>query len=143
VGALAGTIARRSLAPLARLALRSQRITAEQLHERLPVEGASLELDQLAAAFNVTFARLEESFDRLKRFTADVSHELRTPLTALRTVGEVALRGNHDAAGYREVIGSMLVGRGSTFRIVVPAASPTSLDAAPRGRAMDAIHAGG
>jgi heavy metal sensor kinase len=109
LGALGGLwITRRSLAPLSRLADRSQRITAEQLYERLPVEGASLELDQLAAAFNATFARLEKAFERLKHFTADVSHELRTPLTALRTVGEVALRGNHDAAGYREVIGSML-----------------------------------
>jgi heavy metal sensor kinase len=108
-GALGGLwIARRSLAPLSRLADRAQRITAEQLHERLPVEGASGELDRLAAAFNDTFARLEGSFAQLKRFTADVSHELRTPLTALRTVGEVALRGSHDAEGYREVIGSML-----------------------------------
>ena len=109
LGALGGLwIARRSLAPLSRLADRSQRITADELHERLPVEGVSLELDQLASAFNDTFARLEASFDQLKRFTADVSHELRTPLTALRTVGEVALRGSHDAEGYREVIGSML-----------------------------------
>jgi heavy metal sensor kinase len=109
LGALGGFwIAHRSLAPLSRLAVRSQHITAEQLHQRLPVEGVSLELDQLAAAFNDTLARLEGSFDQLKRFTADVSHELRTPLTALRTVGEVALRGNHDAEGYREVIGSML-----------------------------------
>jgi len=109
VGALGGVwIARRSFAPLARLASRAERITAEQLHERLPVEGASIELDQLAAAFNQTFARLEGSFDQLKRFTADVSHELRTPLTALRAVGEVALRGTHGAEGYREVIGSML-----------------------------------
>jgi heavy metal sensor kinase len=109
LGAFGGFwIARRALAPLSRLADRSQHITAEQLHERLPVEGASLELDQLAAAFNDALARLEGSFDQLKRFTADVSHELRTPLTALRTVGEVALRGNHDPEGYREVIGSML-----------------------------------
>jgi heavy metal sensor kinase len=109
LGALGGLwIARRSLAPLSHLATRAERITAEQLHERLPVAGSSVELDQLAAAFNDTFARLEGSFDQLKRFTADVSHELRTPLTALRTVGEVALRGRHDAEGYREVIGSML-----------------------------------
>jgi heavy metal sensor kinase len=109
LGALGGLwIARRSLAPLSHLANRAERITAEQLHERLPVAGESLELDQLAAAFNETFARLEGSFDQLRRFTADVSHELRTPLTALRTVGEVALRGSHDAEGYREVIGSML-----------------------------------
>jgi heavy metal sensor kinase len=109
LGALGGLwIARRALAPLSQLANRAERITAEQLHERLPVAGTSLELDQLASAFNDTFARLEGSFDQLKRFTADVSHELRTPLTALRAVGEVALRGSHDAGGYREVIGSML-----------------------------------
>jgi heavy metal sensor kinase len=109
VGGLGGPwLARKALVPLARLAELSQRITAEQLHERLPVQGASLELDLLAAAFNDTFARLEASFDQLKRFTADVSHELRTPLTALRAVGEVALRRDHDAQGYREVIGSML-----------------------------------
>ncbi len=109
LGALGGFwIARRALAPLSHLATRAERITAEQLHERLPVAGVSLELDQLASAFNETFARLEGSFEQLKRFTADVSHELRTPLTALRAVGEVALRGRHDAEGYREVIGSML-----------------------------------
>src|SRR5262249_49107363 len=31
-------------------------------------------------------AKLDDAFDRLKRFTADASHELRTPLTALRSV---------------------------------------------------------
>jgi signal transduction histidine kinase len=44
----------------------------------------------------------------MKRFASDASHELRTPLTAIRTVGEVGLRGKRDAAGYREIIGSML-----------------------------------
>jgi heavy metal sensor kinase len=109
LGGLGGRwIGGRALGPLARLAGRAQRITAEHLHERLPVDGRTLELDQLATAFNDTLARLEGSFRQLKRFTADVSHELRTPLTALRSVGEVSLRGNGDAAGYREVIGSML-----------------------------------
>ena len=52
--------------------------------------------------------RLESSFAQMRRFTADVSHELRTPLTAIRSVGEVALRGRHDATAYRAVVGSML-----------------------------------
>ncbi len=109
LGGLGGfLIARRALDPLSRMAERAHRITAEQLHERLPAEGGSLELDQLATSFNDTFARLEGSFAQLRRFTADVSHELRTPLTALRSVGEVGLRGSRDASAYREVIGSML-----------------------------------
>ena len=44
----------------------------------------------------------------MRRFTADVSHELRTPLTAIRSVGEVGLRGHRDEAAYRSIIGSML-----------------------------------
>src|SRR5205814_3109052 len=41
-------------------------------------------------------------------FAADVSHALRTPLTAMRTVGEVSLRGDADAEAYSAAIGSML-----------------------------------
>ena len=41
-------------------------------------------------------------------FLANTSHELRTPLTALRSVGEVGLRGATTTEEAREVIGSML-----------------------------------
>jgi len=101
-------LARRHLAPLALMAERARRITAEHLEERLPVGNVHDELGQLAAAFNDAFGRLERSFEQLRRFTADASHELRTPLTAIRSVGEVGLRGDRDTPGYREVIGSML-----------------------------------
>lgn len=57
---------------------------------------------------NLTLARLELSFDALRRFTADVAHELRTPLTAVRSVGEVGLGDAKSEAAYRDVIGSML-----------------------------------
>jgi len=65
-------------------------------------------MGRLATVFNATLARLEESFEQMRRFTADVSHELRTPLTAIRSVGEVGLRNRRDEAGYRTIIGSML-----------------------------------
>ena len=43
-------------------------------------------------------ARLEESFQRERRFVADASHELRTPLAVLKTELEAAIRiGGHDA----------------------------------------------
>jgi len=101
-------LARRALAPVSRMADRARTITAERLGERLPVENPEDELGQLAAVFNDAFARLERSFDQLRRFTADASHELRTPLTAMRSVGEVGLREHRGAAAYREIIGSML-----------------------------------
>jgi len=101
-------LARRALAPVDAMAHKAERISAEQLGERLPIENPEDELGQLAGTFNATLARLEAAFAQLRRFTADASHELRTPLTAIRSVGEVALQTPKSAAEYRDVIGSML-----------------------------------
>jgi len=102
------TLARRALAPVERMTERARTITAENLHDRLPVHNPDDEMGRLAVVFNETLSRLEESFDQMRRFTADVSHELRTPLTSIRSVGEVGLRGPRDDHAYRTIIGSML-----------------------------------
>jgi heavy metal sensor kinase len=101
-------LARRALAPVDQMVERARSINAERLNARLPVDNPDDELGRLATIFNETFARLESSFERMRHFTADASHELRTPLTAIRSVGEVGLRGRRDEAAYREIIGSML-----------------------------------
>ena len=107
-GFVAFALAKRFLAPLGAMAVRAEEITAERLNERLPIENPDDELGQLARVFNETLARLERSFEQLKRFNADVSHELRTPLTTIRSVGEVGLQRGGDTHHYREIIGSML-----------------------------------
>lgn len=101
-------LAKRALFPVVRMTETARRISAERLSERLPVENPGDELGRLADAFNDTFARLERSFERLRRFTADVSHELRTPLTAIRSVGEVGLAEQRPEKSYRDIIGSIL-----------------------------------
>jgi heavy metal sensor kinase len=101
-------VAARALKPVDSMAQRAAQITAEQLNERLQIENPKDELGQLGAAFNTTLARLERSFDQLRRFTADASHELRTPLTAIQSVGEVSLKMPGDVSYYRDTIGSML-----------------------------------
>ena len=101
-------LAGRVLAPVGAMADKAREITAESLAERLPVDNAEDEFGRLATVFNDTLSRLQDAFERLRRFTADASHELRTPLTAMRSVGEVALRNTLDAGAYRDVIGSML-----------------------------------
>jgi len=101
-------LARRSLRPLERMASHAEKLTADNLGERLPVENPDDELGHLARAYNLSLARIEASFAQLRRFTADASHELRTPLTAIRAVGEVALQDRRDADHYRDAIGSML-----------------------------------
>lgn len=101
-------LAGRSLAPVARMTDEASRLGAEHLNQRLQVDNPQDELGQLALAFNALFDRLEAAFAQMRRFSADASHELRTPLAALRSVGEVGLRQHHDAAGYRDIIGTML-----------------------------------
>jgi heavy metal sensor kinase len=101
-------LARGALGPIERMTERARTISAERLGERLPVDNPDDEMGRLASVFNETLARLEESFEQMRRFTADVSHELRTPLTSIRSVGEVGLRGHRDEAAYRAIVGSML-----------------------------------
>lgn len=101
-------LAGRALAPIQVITAKAREITAERLSERLPVRNAQDEIGRLAIVVNDLLRRLDESFQRLRRFTADASHELRTPLTAIRSVGEVALQGPRDPAAYREALGSIL-----------------------------------
>ena len=110
--ALAGVggyvLARRALEPIGHLASEARRITADRLHARLSVPNANDEIGRLAAVINDTLARLESSFDELRRFTADASHELRTPLSVIRGIGEMGLARTRTAAEYKEALGSML-----------------------------------
>jgi heavy metal sensor kinase len=101
-------MAGRLLKPVAVITAKAAKISAESLAARLPVENPGDEFGRLAGVINVMLTRLEDAFERLRRFTADASHELRTPLTVIRSVGEVALEEDLDAAAYRDRIGSML-----------------------------------
>jgi heavy metal sensor kinase len=98
----------RVLDPLEQMARLTERITARRLNERIPVKNPEDELGHMALVLNALLERLQESFEKLQRFTSDVSHELRTPLAAIRSVGEVGMQEEHDAEKYRDIIGSML-----------------------------------
>lgn len=114
VVALAGlggyVLARRALMPIDHLGTEARRMTADRLHERLSVPNPTDEIGRLAAVINDTYARLQASFDQLRRFTADASHELRTPLAVLRGMGEIALKEPRTTGEYQEAIGGMLEG---------------------------------
>lgn len=101
-------LAGRVLAPISAITRKAEEITAENLSERLPVGESDDEFNRLATVFNQAFARIEDSFYRLKRFTADASHEMRTPLAAIRSIGETALHASNSLGDCREAIGSIL-----------------------------------
>src|SRR5215467_3576152 len=101
-------MAGKALQPVAELSKAAGEIAVTSLDRRLPVRGTKDELDQLAAEFNDTLARLEKAVGEMKQFTASISHELRTPLAVLRGEAEVALMQASSPEQYRRVLSSQL-----------------------------------
>ena len=97
-------LARKSLAPIAEMTAQAERISAESLHEGLPVKNKNDELGRLALVFNDLLARIKSSFDGMRQFTADASHELRTPLAIIRGEADVALSQERAPGEYRETL---------------------------------------
>jgi len=90
------------------MATTARHITSTNLHERIQPEGYPSELASLAATFNKMLDGLEESFERISRFSADIAHDLRTPVNNIRGEAEVALARARTVEEYREVLGSCL-----------------------------------
>jgi len=102
------SIARRGIRPVEEIAATARNITSTNLRERIPAEGYSSELAALAGTFNEMLDRLEESFERISRFSTDIAHDLRTPVHNIRGEAEVALARARTVDEYREVIESTL-----------------------------------
>lgn len=88
---LVNSALRRGHAPLERLAVQASLINADSLRVRFPVDSLPIELQPIARRLNDLLARLESSFERERRFSADLAHELRTPISELRSLAEVEL----------------------------------------------------
>jgi two-component system heavy metal sensor histidine kinase CusS len=101
-------IARHGIRPVEEIAAMARRITSTNLRERIGAEGYPFELASLAGTFNEMLERLEESFERISRFTADIAHDLRTPVNNIRGEAEVALARSRTADEYRDVLESSL-----------------------------------
>jgi heavy metal sensor kinase len=101
-------LAKRSLAPVAEMGQRAARISATNLHERLPVKSERDEVGRLAIIINDLLSRLNLSFEQQRRFMADASHELRTPLSSVLGEAEVGLsRPHRDEEEYRQCLSAV------------------------------------
>lgn len=101
-------IARHGIRPVEEIAATARRITSTNLRERIGSEGYPSELASLAGTFNEMLERLEESFERISKFTADIAHDLRTPVNNIRGEAEVALARARTVDEYRDVLVSSL-----------------------------------
>jgi two-component system heavy metal sensor histidine kinase CusS len=111
-------IARRGIRPIQNITETTRRIRPTNLGERITSNGLPAELLTLADTFNQMLDRLEQSFNRLSRFSADIAHELRTPANNLRGSIEVALAKPRTLDQYRDVLVSNLEECGRLARII-------------------------
>ena len=74
----------RSLKPVDNLIEQAQKISHQNLAERLAVENPKDEIGRLTNVLNDLLSRLQNVFDKEQEFMADAAHELKTPLTILR-----------------------------------------------------------
>ncbi len=97
-------IAGQSLAPINKVINTAERITKENLDERIELPIHNDEIYKLTLTINSLLNRLEDVILREKQFTADASHELRTPLSIIKGTLEVLIRKPRNSKEYVEKI---------------------------------------
>lgn len=80
----------RALRPVELIREEVDGITAERLHQRVPVPETADEIAALATTMNGMLDRLDAAAAAQRRFVSDASHELRSPLATIRQHAELA-----------------------------------------------------
>jgi len=101
-------MANRALRPVEEVTNTAREITSHNLNRRIRIKNVKDEIGRLAETLNEMISRLDESFKKIRQFSADVSHELKTPLTVLKWEIEVALRRGRTADEYKAILRSNL-----------------------------------
>lgn len=83
-------IVRRSLAGVHRIAQEAEQIDATRRGLRLSEKQLPREITPLVRAVNDALQRLDEGYERQRRFIASAAHELRTPIAILRVKVDAA-----------------------------------------------------
>ena len=99
---------RKVLKPIADMAETAAKLSANNLSDRISVEGAKNELKELALVINGMLDRIELSYNSQKQFVSDASHELRTPIAVIQGyVGMLQRWGKTDPEVLEEGIGAI------------------------------------
>lgn len=85
-------LAAKSIQPVQRITETTDRITRNNLYDRIELPKNKDELYTLTQSINELLGRIQGALEREKQFTSDASHELRTPLTVMQGTLEVLLR---------------------------------------------------
>lgn len=84
-------ILRRGLFPLDELGRKAAEIDAHSLSTRFEEDSMPRELQPISGRLNQLMERLQNSFERERRFSADLAHEIRTPIAEISAMAEAAM----------------------------------------------------
>lgn len=91
------------LMPINNITDTAEKITSENLSERIDIFPIDDELSRLSRVINSMIDRLEKAFNMQKKFVSDASHELRTPLQIIKGYTDFILeKGSRDEAVLNE-----------------------------------------
>lgn len=97
-------LARRFVNPVSRITKEVKRISASNLHNRLPQPENDDEMSDLTSTFNDMLDRLETSFEIQANFINNASHELKTPITTIIAESEIMLSKTRQPEEYQEAL---------------------------------------
>ncbi len=97
-------IAGKSIAPIYNVINTANKISKENISERISLPPHNDEIHALTSTINGLLNRLEEGILRERQFTSDASHELRTPLSIIKGTLEVLIRKPREVAQYEEKV---------------------------------------
>lgn len=97
-------LAGRSIIPIKNIIETTNRITKNNLNERVDLPVHKDELFDLSSSINELLQRIENAIQKERQFTSDASHELRTPLASLKGTLEVLIRKPREKYEYEEKI---------------------------------------
>lgn len=106
------------LRPVSQISSLANRISAENLAERIPERDVPDEFGLLIATINRMFGRLQRSFQQIQEFSHSAAHELKTPLTILRGEAELALTRSLTQEETQQLAATYLEETGRMTRIV-------------------------
>jgi signal transduction histidine kinase len=101
---LGGLFAQRVIHPVAAITREVKRISASNLHKRLPMSRSVDEIEELKETFNDMLDRLETSFEIQSNFINNASHELKTPIATIMAQTEILLSKKREVHEYEEAL---------------------------------------
>ena len=101
-------LSKKALEPINEVVNKVRKITASNLHLRVPEGNGTDEIATLAITFNNMLERLELAFEMQKTFVSNSSHELRTPLTSIIGNIEVVLSKARTTEEYKTTLTNIL-----------------------------------